>query len=288
MYLRASILSRASGRTGRAVSSSREFVRASTPFRRSFEERDCSRLSSQPVSQRSTSAPADRFADHQAPALRADDRSVSLQRARRRPIRSDPLSRCGRTARMRICGRASPRSTTNRLADGTFVIDGLLGRHRLTVRSSGNWFPAAATLENGTDIANGPIDFEPGRTYGNVRVWLSDETAEIEGSMPEGWSADSHSMIMVFPEDMSLWQDNRPSIQLGVVASQTRRFSVKRIPPGQMYLVAALSLVDPQDPRAGSEDFMEILNELWPRATRIFIGEAGKFEVTLPPLPRDR
>ena len=179
-------------------------------------------------------------------------------------------------------------TTTNRLADGTFVIDGLLGRHRLTVRSSGNWFPVAATLENGTDITKGPIDFEPGRTYGNVRVWLSNETAEIEGLMPEGWSADSHSMIMVFPEDMSLWQDNRASIQSGVVDLQTRRFSVKRIPPGHMYLVAVFLFGDPKDPRAGPKDFMETLNELWPRGTRIFIGEAGKFEVTLPPLPRDR
>jgi hypothetical protein len=179
-------------------------------------------------------------------------------------------------------------TTTNRLADGTFVIDGLLGRHRLTVRSSGYWFTAAATLENGTDIANGPIDFEPGRIYGNVRVWLSDKTAEIEGLMPEGWSADSHSTIMVFPEDMSLWQDNRRYIQAGEVAPQTRRFSVKQIPPGHMYLVAVLSFVDPRDPGAGSKDFMEDLKELWPRATRIFIGEAGKFEVTLPPLPRDR
>ena len=32
------------------------------------------------------------------------------------------------------------------------------------------------------------------------RVRSSDETAEIEGLMPEGWSADSYSMIMVFPE----------------------------------------------------------------------------------------
>jgi hypothetical protein len=49
-----------------------------------------------------------------------------------------------------------------------------------------------------------------------------------------------------------------------------------------------VSFVDPRDPRAGSKDFMEDLRELWPRATRIFIGEAAKFEVTLPPLPRDR
>ncbi len=178
-------------------------------------------------------------------------------------------------------------TATNRLADGTFVIDGLLGRHRLTGGSSGNWFIAAATLENGTDIANGAIDFEPGKIYGNVRVWLSDKTAEIEGLMPEGWSADSHAMIMVFTEDMSLWQDRR-YIQSGEVASQTRRFSVKRISPGHIYLVAVYPLVDPQDPRAGPKDFMETLKELWPRATRVFIGEAGKFEVTLPPLPRDR
>jgi len=178
-------------------------------------------------------------------------------------------------------------AATNWRADGTFVIDGLLGRHRLTTRVSGNWFIVAATLENGIDMANGPIDFEPGRTYGNVRVRLSDETAEIEGLMPEGWSADSHSMVMVFPEDVSLWKDNR-YLQSGKVVPQTRRFSVKRLPPGQMYLVALFPFFEAHDPRAASQDLVEILNELWPRATRIFIGEPGKFEVTLPPLPRDR
>ena len=102
--------------------------------------------------------------------------------------------------------------------------------------------------------------------------------------MPDGWSADSPSMIMVFPEDMSLWQDNRRYIQLGNVVPQTRRFSVKGIRPGHMYLVAVFSFVHPPE----SKDFMESLNDLGSRATRIFVGEAGSFEVKLPPLPRDR
>lgn len=207
----------------------------------------------------------DRFTDHQAPALRADDRRFLFNGletpdparfvVEMRPDGEDAHLRKGLV------------TTTNWLADGTFVIDGLLGRHRLAVRSSGNWFTVAATLENGTDIANGPLDFEPGRTYGNVRVWLSDATAEIEGLMPEGWSADSHSMIMVFPEDMSLWQENRRYIQSGHVAPQTRCFSVKRIPPGHMYLVAVYTFVDRQDPRAGSKDVMETSSGLERRAS---------------------
>ena len=162
-------------------------------------------------------------------------------------------------------------ATTNWRADGTFGIDGLLGRHRLTVRSSGNWFTVSATLENGTDIANGPIDFEPGRTYGGVRVRLSDETAEIEGLMPEGWNASSHSMVIVFPEDGSLWQDNRRYIQTGNVAPLTRRFSVKRLPPGHVYLVA-FPPSRPTHSRAGSTEFPE--PERTCLGTR-FQGEAG-------------
>ncbi len=179
-------------------------------------------------------------------------------------------------------------STTNWRPDGTFAIDGLLGRHRLTVRPSRDWFTVGATLDNGTDIATAAIDVEPGKTYGDVRVRISDETAEIEGLMPEGWSPDSHLMVMVFPDDMSLWQDNRRHIQSGNIIPQTRRFSVKRIPPGHMYLVALYPFFEAHDPRAESQDLLETLNELWPRATRIFIGEAGTFEVTLAPLPRDR
>lgn len=174
-------------------------------------------------------------------------------------------------------------------ADGTFAVDGLLGRQRLTVRTSGNWFTVAATLDNGTDVANAAFDFTPGKTYGDVRVRLSDDTAEIEGLMPAGWSAGSNAMVMVFPEDMSLWQDNRRYIHSGTVVPQTRRFSVTRIPPGHMYLVALYPFFAAHDPRAGSQDLLETLNELWPRATRIFIGEAGKFSVTLPTLlPRNR
>ena len=55
-----------------------------------------------------------------------------------------------------------------------------------------------------------------------------------------------------------------------------------------MYLLAVVPFIDSRDPQVESKPFMETLNELWPRATRIFIGEAGKFEVTLPPLPRER
>jgi protocatechuate 3,4-dioxygenase beta subunit len=179
-------------------------------------------------------------------------------------------------------------TTTNWLADGTFVIDGLLGRHRLTVRSSGNWFTVAASLETGTDILTGPVDFEPGKTYSNVRVLLSDETAEIEGLLPEDWSANSPPMIVAFPEDMSLWQETQRYVQLGNISGQTRRFSVKRIPPGHVYLVAAYPFIDPREPQAQSRDVMELLNQLSSRATRIFIGGAGKFEVTLSPPPRDR
>jgi hypothetical protein len=95
-------------------------------------------------------------------------------------------------------------------------------------------------------------------------------------------------MIMVFPEDMSLWQEGQRYIHSGNLTAQTRRFSVKGIPPGHMYLVALFPFVDSRDPQPESKGFLETLSELWPRATRIFIGEPGKFEVTPPPLPRDR
>ena len=169
------------------------------------------------------------------------------------------------------------------------MIDGLLGRHRLTVRSSGNWFTQSAALENGTDILNGPVNLEPGKTYGNVRIWLSDETAEIEGLMPEGWSADSHSMIMAFPEDMSLWQDRGRYIQSGTVSATDTPLFREADPSWTHVSCRPLHLRRPRRPtRRNPRTSSETLNELWPRATRIFIGEAGKFEVTLPPLSRDR
>ena len=50
-------------------------------------------------------------------------------------------------------------------ADGTFEVAGILGLNRLTHGSSGGWFVERATLEDGTDIANAPFAFEPGKVY---------------------------------------------------------------------------------------------------------------------------
>jgi hypothetical protein len=96
-------------------------------------------------------------------------------------------------------------SSTAWHADGTFEVGGILGAHRLSGgSSSGAWFIERAVLENGTDIASAPLAFEPGKIYRNVRVWLSDEAAEIEGSLPEDWETLPRGTILAFPEDASL------------------------------------------------------------------------------------
>ena len=171
-------------------------------------------------------------------------------------------------------------------ADGTFEVDGILGPHRLSAGSSGGWFAERAVLENGTDIAGAPLAFEPGKVYRNVRVWLSDEAAQIEGPLPEDWE-DLRGTILAFPEDASLWGDGSRYVRPGTVSSEPRRFSVRGLPPGQTYLVAVYRS---PDGRFDPARFMApgLLDELVSSAVRIFVGEPGKFEVSLPAASRQR
>jgi hypothetical protein len=174
-------------------------------------------------------------------------------------------------------------TTTHWLGDGTFVVDGLLGMHRLTVRPSGPWFVQTATLEDATDIGSTPVNFAAGKSYTNVRVWMSDAAAEIVGRLREAWRGSSPVMIKAFPEDASLWQDDSPFVRTADVAFGEGSFSVKGVPPGYTYLVGAYRLPDPRDPQAQFKSHQDLLNNLAPGAVRIFVSEPGKFEVTLPP-----
>jgi len=169
-------------------------------------------------------------------------------------------------------------ATTEWHPDGSFAISGVVGRHRLTLQSSGNWFIERAFLEDGTDVADAPFNFEPGRVYRKVRVLLSDETAEIVGRLPKGWDA-GPIKVVAFPDDPTLWKDERYQKFATAPEAQTE-LTIRGVPPGRSYLVAVL--VARRDAPLESVNPAEVLNELVPFAARVFVGEPGKFIVNLP------
>jgi hypothetical protein len=167
-------------------------------------------------------------------------------------------------------------------ADGRFEVDGIFGAQRVMLRSSGNWFVERATLEDGTELSTAAYAFAAGRTYSNVRVWLSDKTATLTGGLPSWWDPHGGIGIVVFPDDASLRTPDLKLVRMATVSMNTKRFSVAGLPPGQSYLVAAVAVDSAGLPNWGSEELFQLLTTT---ATRVVVSEPQPYEVALgPPL----
>jgi Carboxypeptidase regulatory-like domain len=164
--------------------------------------------------------------------------------------------------------------------DGSFSVSGVVGPHRLTLHSGTNWFIERAVLEDGTDVADGALNFEPGRVYRKVRVLLSDQTADIVGKLPKGWDKIPIEVV-AFPEDSSLWSSTS-YVKVATATTPQTEVTIKGIPPGRNYLVAIFVLPAGTARPGESLDQPAFLDALAPVAARVFVGEPGKITVDLP------
>jgi hypothetical protein len=167
-------------------------------------------------------------------------------------------------------------------ADGRFEVDGVFGAQRLMLRSSGAWFVERATLEDGTEFSTAPYAFAAGRTYPNVRVWVSDKVATLSGPLPSWWDPHAGIGIVVFPDEAALRTPDSTLVRTATVSMDMMRFSVSGLPPGHSYLVAAVAVGSAGLPTWGSEELFALLT---PIATRVVISEPQLYEVAVgPPL----
>lgn len=148
--------------------------------------------------------------------------------------------------------------------DGGFEVKDVFGSQRLTLGSTGNWFIERATLEDGTDIAARAYGFAAGRTYANVRVWLSDRVATVGGALPSWWDPHEGMVIVMFPENPALRGADSKLVRPALVSTEAKRFSVTGLPTGEAYLAVAFF----------PSDFQDWFNEatfeaLTPSATRV-------------------
>jgi protocatechuate 3,4-dioxygenase beta subunit len=165
-------------------------------------------------------------------------------------------------------------------ADGSFSILGVLGRNRLAVELTDNWFVEHAFLEDGTDIAASAFNFESGRTYRNVRVLATDAAAELVAKLAPGVFR-APMTVVVFPDDASLWNDSR-YVKLATAAPPGNELVIKGLPPGRNYLVAlwrSPAVVDGARPAKNPEpmDFETLATQ----AVIVFADGPGRFTVTL-------
>jgi len=167
-------------------------------------------------------------------------------------------------------------------ADGQFEVEGVFGAQRLGLRSSGAWYIEKATLEDGTEVSTAPYAYAAGRTYSNVRVWVSDRVATLSGALPERLDPLQHMVIVAFPEDASQRTPDSRYVRTANVSRQTNRFTILGLPPGQAYLVAAYRTEGSLQLRGD-----ELYERLTPIATRVSVTDSQVYEVVLgPPLQR--
>jgi hypothetical protein len=157
--------------------------------------------------------------------------------------------------------------------DGSFEITGLLGLHRLIVSTAGQgWIAEAILLEDGTNVIDEPYMFEEGKDYSNVNVVLTDRSATISGRVP----IDLHrregggTLVVVFPEDESLWESHR--LVTHDTPDADGGFRVEGIAPGMVYRVGV---------RAWSESDGTNLKDLARTAARVYVDRPGAYHVTL-------
>ncbi|MEO7272179.1 MAG: carboxypeptidase-like regulatory domain-containing protein [Vicinamibacterales bacterium] len=167
-------------------------------------------------------------------------------------------------------------------ADGRFEVEGIFGAQRLGLRSSGAWYIERATLEDGTELSTAPYAFAAGRTYSNVRVWVSDRVATLSGALPSWWDPHESIVIVAFPEDVSQRTPDSRYVRTATVSRDRNRFSILGLPPGQAYLVAAYQTTG--SPPWRGEELYERLTLI---ATRVSATDPQVYEVVLgPPLQR--
>ena len=121
---------------------------------------------------------------------------------------------------------------------GSFEIRGLLGlTGSVFPPPIREWIAEAILLEDGTNVVDVPYMFEEGKAYRNVTAVLTDRTATISGRVPidAPVQAGAGTLVVVFPEDESLWGSHRLVVYATPDADGS--FRAEGIPTGMAYRV---------------------------------------------------
>jgi len=164
-------------------------------------------------------------------------------------------------------------------ADGSFAVSNVLGRNRLVIRIlRHSWFAERAVLDDGTDIANTAFNFEPGRTYTNVRVFATNRVALVVAKLP-AVEETAARVVVVFPADASLWGDSR-YVQVEEARRDENEIGIG-VPPGRDYLVAMYLRTELNELPPPDRISSDMLLSLASNATAIFVDQPTLFRVTL-------
>lgn len=165
-------------------------------------------------------------------------------------------------------------------ADGTFRVEGLFAKGHIRLFDAANqpaWTFVGARLGD-RDITDVPL--EPEGELMQVTLVVSTRSTEVRGTVkwtatPEG----ARPRVVVFPEDEARWHPASIGVRVAPVSSDGR-FFMRRLPPGDRYLVVAVERFTQADLwTAGT------LAALKRAAVPLNIEEGGVVELTLTAIP---
>jgi hypothetical protein len=162
--------------------------------------------------------------------------------------------------------------------DWTFELGNVAGVGTLRLRTAGTtpsgWYLKSVLLDS-KDVTDIPTDFRGATEAKDLEVVLTQKRTELTGSVTDVRNApQAGAVVVVFPEDRSLWTTQSRFIGVGR-PDQQGQFRILALPPGR-YLAAAVEYLE-----TGEERDVELLTRLEPAAQRLTLGEGETKSINL-------
>jgi hypothetical protein len=171
--------------------------------------------------------------------------------------------------------QALARGSTIMHDDYSFEIVGGVMTGLLRLQNPAIDWSTKSVVIDGKDVTHTPTAFEPGRSYRNVEVTLTQKRATVNGTVVDSRGrAAADRVVVLFTEERDWWYPRSPVV-MTARSDTSGRFTIARLPDGN-YLIAALETFP-----AGAEQDADTLATLVPRTTRVTLGEGETRTITV-------
>jgi hypothetical protein len=173
---------------------------------------------------------------------------------------------------LRSSGPGAGMQMTGGSSDTDFQLAGVSGPTRLEVQGVPEGWAVKAILLDGEDVTDESVDFA-GKS-GTLRVIMTDRLTSLSGTVQSDRDIRDHN-ILVFAEDATKWTSPSRFVR-ATRADAEGRFEIRGLPPGERYLVAALTYLED-----GEEQDRRLLQQLRGRATSVTLGDGEQRSIQL-------
>jgi hypothetical protein len=159
-------------------------------------------------------------------------------------------------------------------ADGTFSVDGVFGRARLTLTLPDAWV-MKEVLHDGRDITDSPFELRSGETRSDVQVIITNKVTSVSGHLADDKAAPiTDATIIVFSNDATKWSQGNRFVK-AARPDQQGRWQVKGLPPGE-FVAVAVDYVE--DGEWNDPDYLESIRRL---GAKVALDEGASQEIPL-------